>query len=329
MSTNRRAGGLSRPYCRHIVAELYAGKFFAGGYMKAGWFSTWARRRLFGRRNIGLFAAVAGLSFAIGAAIPNRSEPADWARHKAGAAQLSVMSFNVLLGGKPADAALDAIAAADPDILCLQEMTPQLAKTFKARLGKRYPHRYFKPGPVTQGVGIASRYPLTDGQVLRLGLTYLPAVSATVRLKSGAVRLACVHLMPPLARFKKSVNVWKRYVRNETIRVGQVERLLAHVDAARLPAIIMGDMNEWPGQAAMAELAKAGFRDSCLGTGGNCGATWPARMPATPAAFRIDYILGRGVWFADAATLEAGGSDHYPVAARFRLEARPAVVPGQ
>lgn len=295
--------------------------------MKAGRFPAGANRRFPGRRKIWLFATAAGLAVVVATVIADRPDPADWAR--ADASQSSVMSFNILRGGKPAGVALDAIAAAAPDILCLQEMTPQLAEMFKARLGKRYPYRYFKPGPVTQGVGIASRHPLTDGRVLTLGLTYLPAVSATVRLKSGAVRLACVHLMPPLARFKKSVNVWKRYVRNEAIRVGQVERLLDHLDAARLPAVIMGDMNEWPGQVAMAELAKAGFRDSCYGLGSDCGPTWPGRTLVWPATFRIDYILGRGVRFTDAATLEAGGSDHYPVAARFRLEVQPVATAGR
>jgi endonuclease/exonuclease/phosphatase family metal-dependent hydrolase len=35
-----------------------------------------------------------------------------------------------------------------------------------------------------------------------------------------------------------------------------------------------------------------------------------------PVGERIDYILGHDVRFADSAVLEAGGSDHYPVAAR-------------
>lgn len=37
---------------------------------------------------------------------------------------------------------------------------------------------------------------------------------------------------------------------------------------------------------------------------------------AIPALFQIDHILGRGVRFTDVAVLEAGGSDHFPVAAR-------------
>lgn len=246
----------------------------------------------------------------------HRQPPDEWRRATAGGEGLTVMTFNVLLGGKPAGPALDAMEAAAADVVCLQEMTPQLADAFKARLGKRYPHRYFKPGRMTQGVGIASRYPLSDGEVLKLGLNFLPAVAATVRTKSGAVRVACVHLMPAFARFRKSVGIWSRYWRNEGIRVNQARLLLNHLKPARRPTIILGDMNEMPRAAAMSVLAAAGFTDACHGSRPRCGPTWPGRFIPFPATFRVDHILGRGVTFADAAVLEAGGSDHYPVVAR-------------
>lgn len=125
--------------------------------------------------------------------------------------------------------------------------------------------------------------------------------------------------MPPLARFKKSVNIWDRYWRNQAIRVGQAEHLASHLDGYDMPAIVLGDMNEWPGQAAGTVLAKAGFGDPCNAPGRHCGPTWPGQTLYWPATFRVDHILGRGIKFTDAAVLEAGGSDHYPVAARFRV----------
>lgn len=233
-----------------------------------------------------------------------------------------MMSFNIKLGGEPPSDALNAIEAARPDVLCLQEMTPSLSERFIRRLGEEYPYRFFRPGRATQGVGIASRYPLADGRVLTLGLTYLPAVAATARTDSGPIRVACVHLMPPFARFRNSVNVWKRYLRNRGIRLGQVTELLKHLDSLDMPAVIMGDMNESPGQAAMAALAEAGFRDACRGASSRCGPTWPGPTMPWPAAIRIDHILGRDARFADAAVLEAGGSDHYPVAARVIVGSR-------
>ena len=57
--------------------------------------------------------------------------------------------------------------------------------------------------------------------------------------------------------------------------------------------------------------------------GRRCGPTWPGHTLNFPATFRIDYILVRGVRFADSAVLEAGGSDHYPVAARIVGTGKP------
>lgn len=245
-----------------------------------------------------------------------RQSPDDWRLATSGGAGLTVMSFNVLFGGQPAGQALDAIAKVSPDILCIQELTPSLARAFEARFAKTYPHRLFEPRPASGGIGIASRYPLEDGAILGLGFKPVPAAAATARLGRSPLRLACVHLIPPQMVMKKDVDLWERFRDNKEIRLGQVARLLKHLGAYGMPAIIMGDMNEWPGQAAVGELAKAGFRDSCNAPGERCGPTWPGQTLPWPATFRIDYILGRGVRFADSAVLEARGSDHYPVAAR-------------
>lgn len=73
----------------------------------------------------------------------------------------------------------------------------------------------------------------------------------------------------------------------------------------------------------MSEGRQAGFNDSC-GSGPNyCGPIWSGRKIDWLATFRADYILGRDVRFADSAVLEAGGSDHYPVAARIVAAGKP------
>lgn len=232
------------------------------------------------------------------------------------------MSFNVLVGGWPTDRVLDAIGDASPDLLCLQELTPGFAGAFSRSFADAYPYRHFQPGPMAGGIGIASRYPLSNRKTLSLGMPYLPALAADAELGSGTVHVACLHLMPPFARYGAPAGSAELYRRNKAVRIEQVRLLLEHLDSVDEPTIILGDMNEWPGQAAMAALAEAGFEDACLQPDSRCGPTWPADVVYWPTALRIDHILGRGVAFSGAAVLDAGGSDHYPVAARFRLAPR-------
>lgn len=280
--------------------------------------STGTRRRPYAMAAIAL--ALIGVAAAAWTGTSRRPTTAEWAAAANRGDTLPIMSFNVLRGGRPTAAALDAIAQAEPEVVCLQELTVPFADAFEQRLGARYPYRLFEPRRAVGGIGIASRRPLADGEILDLDLPALPAAAATVDTGSATVRLACVHLMPPHAGFRQGGDLMARYRRNRALRVRQAERLVEALDRSGLPAVVMGDMNEWQGQEAVARLAAAGFADACGVSGSRCSATWPGAVVPLPAMFRIDHILGRGLAFTGAAVLDAGGSDHFPVAARLAAD---------
>ena len=282
------------------------------------------RRLTFHRRTVVEAVALLAVAVAVVLSVGERLSAREWSANSTGRDDvISVMSFNALNGGAPASDVLDGIDAARPDIVCLQELTPELSAALDERLGGRYPHRLFEPHPDAQGIGIASRYPMSDGAVLALGLNFLPAVAATIRVGSQKVHVVCVHFAPPQTGFGHGGNLWEKYQRNERFRLLQVKTLLEHLETVDAPVLVLGDMNEWPGQAALTALASAGFSDACGLRNNRCGPTWPGRATNfLPAVFRIDYVLGRGVAFTQAAVLDAGGSDHYPVAARIRLRAQ-------
>ncbi len=245
-----------------------------------------------------------------------RQSPAEWRDAAAGGEGLTVMTFNISLGGRPAAAALDGIKEANSDIICIQEMTPSLAVAFEKRFSALYPYRLLLPGSSVHGIGIASKFPLSNEAIIREGMSHLPVASASAALGDGLVRIACVHLIPPHARPQEGETLWQRYFRNKGTRIIQAGIVIDSLAKAGGPAIILGDMNEWSGQTALSLFNDAGFADACESRPNRCGASWPGEAMTFPALFQIDHILGRDVRFADAAVLGAGGSDHYPVAAR-------------
>ena len=68
-----------------------------------------------------------------------RTDAGDWGDPIGEDGGWSIMSFNLLVGGQPAADTMDVIAAASPDLLCLQEMTPRFADEFARRFSHVIP----------------------------------------------------------------------------------------------------------------------------------------------------------------------------------------------
>ena len=85
----------------------------------------------------------------------------------------------------------------------------------------------------------------------------------------------------------------------------------------------MGDMNEGRSDPAVRFLIGKGYAHACEQAKiSTCGATYPGATSILPAVLEIDHILGRSLKFYKASRITGGGSDHYPVTARFKIESR-------
>lgn len=219
--------------------------------------------------------------------------------------------------GVAADTAVDleqiarTIEAQGPDVVALQEVSrgwvlgggTDMATWLGHRLGM---HVEFAPAADRQfGNALLSRTPLTDVEVIDLPYGAGPqARSALTALVDGPggtpVRVTSVHLQHRDA--------------NTPTRLDQ----LAALDAALPddgPSVLAGDLNAGPGSPEVAALVDAGWT-SALDTAGAAGAlTHPSNDPEV----RIDWVLGRGVTFADARVLADDSSDHLAVVTTVRV----------
>lgn len=238
--------------------------------------------------------------------------------HSASSGSASAMTYNVLYDGADNDASLDAIAAADPDIVCLQEVTVAFVRAFEKRLATKYPARRFEARAGTWGIGIASKHAIVSAQVFAQSPHRMPAMQAVVNLRGRRVTVACVHLFPPVAKRRKEASLFEAMDENAILRVKQAKAILVRF-AKTKRLLVLGDMNEGESDKAVASLLAAGLHNACDVENESCGATFPGATSAWPAVFQIDHIFGRGLKFEHARVIRAGGSDHFPVYAKFHF----------
>ena len=233
----------------------------------------------------------------------------------------SIMAFNVLFRGANQDANLKAIEDTSPDVICFREIETSFAGAFLDRFKEQYPHRRFrrhKPRPAW-GVAIASKHPISDWRVFPERPYTIPAADAVVNIDGKELRVVCVHLIPPVARYRRGEAFWQTMERNDVLRRRQAKYLLYRYRDEARPVVMLGDFNEDTDGPALSLLDEKGFTNSCVIETETCEKTWPAFVRVLPAAFRFDHILGRNLNFVSSEVVRAGGSDHYPVAARFTL----------
>ena len=227
------------------------------------------------------------------------------------------MAYNVLYDAKDTKASLDVIESEQPDILCLRELTPAFAESFRKRFALKYPHQALSPRKGTWGVGIASRHPILRTQRFPEHPHKLPAMEADIQIGGRTLKVVCVHLMPPVSGQRNAEGFFDMMDRNAETRGKQGRALMERYEGERGHLLLLGDMNEGRGGGALKAFTKARFLHACDGPGAACRNTWPGATSALPAVVEIDHILGRGLTFGSARVVRQGGSDNFPVVTRF------------
>ena len=225
---------------------------------------------------------------------------------------IKVMTFNMLRSNTDYNSIIKMVAENSPDIIGLQEITPQAAPILVERFTTNYPYHAFHPVELVHNVGIFSRFPIDK-------LIALPAppinrgIQVTLRLDNGEPLEAIVaHLIPfyPLNKFYRLAQDW--YTR----RAKQVSYLSNVVKQYDDPVIIICDCNFTDTSETYSQMDKV-LEDSFREAGWGFGHTFRGRF--FPVG-RIDYI-----WHTeDIKTVEAyvgreAGSDHLPVIAELQL----------
>lgn len=225
---------------------------------------------------------------------------------------LRVMSYNLNYANPDFAGTMDAIAAADVDVILLQEVGKAWEDALAKRFAKRYPHQVFRLHDRTPGgLAVLSKLRITSEELVPAPpKSWFPAQLVVVDSSFGKVQVLNVHLRPAIDR-----GSWIRgYQTTPAIRLAQIEAFWPRL-APKLPTVIVGDFNEEPSGSAVEFLGKKGL--ARVPTQGPT--TWHyARTVGKRAisllSMDIDHVMiDSGLTAVDAHVVDAGASDHRPV----------------
>ncbi|MEO8700267.1 MAG: endonuclease/exonuclease/phosphatase family protein [Kofleriaceae bacterium] len=231
----------------------------------------------------------------------------------AGAVKLRVMTYNVNFGLRGDRAGVDAAASASPDLVMLQETTPEWETAFVDGLGARFPHHRFQaPGGrwAAGGMGMLSRWPIVALDTIEGGGGPFFAHRAIVDAPGGQIQILNLHLRPPMSDGGSWV---VGFFSTRGDREREAKHHITKLDLA-LPTIIVGDFNEEDEGMAIAVFKQAGFASALPQFQPNADTwQWPVSDTVT-LRFRLDHVLYSKHFRAlSAAVVDAGRSDHAPV----------------
>jgi endonuclease/exonuclease/phosphatase (EEP) superfamily protein YafD len=221
----------------------------------------------------------------------------------------SLMLANVLMKNDKADAFLEIVKEADPDILLAMETN----KWWIEQLGplrEKYPHQVEYPLDNTYGIALYSKYPLDNTQIKFLSKEKVPSIHTLVKLTGGQTfMLYAIHPVPPKPS-KHPDNVGEKEVALE-----KIGKLVAQREG---PTMVAGDFNDvaWSNTSRLFDN-NSRLSDVRIGRGmyHSFDATsmfmrWPLDHVYVSEEFRVQELK----------RLPKYGSDHFPVLIRLAIQ---------
>ncbi|MFC4589611.1 endonuclease/exonuclease/phosphatase family protein [Sphaerisporangium corydalis] len=221
--------------------------------------------------------------------------------------ELRIMTANMAAGAASAEAVVGLVRRLKPDVLTVQELTPDAVEGLKrAGLGDLLPTLAGSPAKGPWGSGIYARFPLRAAPVIEYG-NFRQAV-AVVRVPGGPeVYVASVHPCAP--RFGYKVACW-----------AQGLRALPGAEPRGVVRVLAGDFNATLDHGALRRLVGTGYRDAADATGQGLSPTWPAKGWRPIPGVTLDHVLADPrVAVRAYSTHLVPGTDHRPLFAHLVL----------
>lgn len=218
---------------------------------------------------------------------------------------IRAMQLNVNTNLGDARRVKSVIEQFNPDLVVLEEISSQWVADLQW-LSKSHPHSRIAPREDNFGIGLFSKFPLPEHEIVLIGDAEVPSIIAKVDTGQTYFVIVATHPLPPI---NADYSRWRN---------NQLDSLPEYVPSS-LPLVLMGDLNATPWNHHFRKLLEqTGLQDSSRGHGFQ--PTWPSHNPLL--WIPIDHFLHSPQ--IHVVSREIGpnvGSDHYPVIVDFVIQA--------
>lgn len=219
-------------------------------------------------------------------------------------AELRVLSSN-LRYGRVEPTGFVKLAKENADVITVAELTPEAVERFNAAvLAETFPYSQLIPAPGPGGIGLWSRYPLTEVTAPRRRSVSMPGARIEVPGVELKPLVASVHIQSPVSGDTDTVDAWSNGMAGAKAQLDNFAR-----EAGPAAVIIGGDYNSTPDMRQFRELLTNGYRDAVEQLGAGYAPTFRANADIPPL-ITIDHILTRNAAAKSIKTVTVDGSDH-------------------
>lgn len=230
--------------------------------------------------------------------------------------ELRVLSSNLRHGHADAAMFVD-LATKNADVLTVSELTAEAVIRFReAGIRKVFPYSILEPRPNADGMGLWSRFPLTDLPRSKYKSAFIAARVRVPGLEYEPL-VASVHLMSPVAGGANTFEKWQHH-----ITAAKAEFAEYAETASPAAVIIAGDFNATADMRPFRDLLDVGYRDAVNQTGAGFMPTYSPH-PWIPPLIAIDHVLTRNSAAQSIHSVDVPGSDHRALLATVAIPLDP------
>ncbi|MFT6716476.1 MAG: endonuclease/exonuclease/phosphatase (EEP) superfamily protein YafD [Saprospiraceae bacterium] len=235
--------------------------------------------------------------------------------------ELSLMTYNVYFKNRTPMSVVKVIKQSNPDILVIQELTPQWNSILAKSIGQTYKHQKIIPMRGTHGIGIYSRFPIVAEAILNNKSNRAFAQVLEIKIKNKLIQLVNVHLASPGVAVENPDRFLELYKSNYKTRhrqINTISNIVKNSEDKFDAQILIGDLNTTEYEPLLRDVQGAWSNLNEL-VGEKFNFSFPNSSKIDPI-LTLDYILLKGKIKGQKITVIKGGSsDHFPILGKVKI----------